>query len=330
MGWGMSTRGRGVAVLSVLVVAGRGWRAHERPHGEFLAGLDRVLPRQHRLALKVRASTHHELLDGDTPWPAWPEVADPTVRAGGQATRCGCCPNGPEYDCWVAGGSWLAYNDWTWRSLCDGVVGPEDVRAYLTRPETREVVIAEAARAVLKRRPDIVIGHSLGAVVAVEALARCRDLHAPSAVLTLGAPFPWPRFVERWSPQAREWLAAPGLTWRNVVDLSDLVTGFVVPSPEVYAGAVNVVVDNDHHVALWPGSPGWDPWDAVDPGSTHGARHYLAHPVVAETFAALLEGTPERTAYGAERLPTPPPVSRDGEIQAAPFPAGGAGPAGKG
>ena len=155
--------------------------------------------------------------------------------------------------------------------------------------------MAEAARAVVERRPDVVIGHSLGAVVAVEALARCRDEHAPSAVLTAGAPFPWPRFVERWSPEAREWLSAPGLTWRNVVDLSDPVTGFVLPSPEVYAGAANVVVDNDHHVGLWPWEPRWNLWDLVDLTSTHGVRHYLAHPVVAETFAELLEA-PGRAA----------------------------------
>ena len=172
------------------------------------------------------------------------------------------------------------------------------MRTYLTSPTAREAVVAGVADSIVSWQPDVVIGHSLGAVVAVEALARSRAIHAPSAVLTLGAPFPWPRFVEQWSPSAREWLLEPAVPWLNVVDLSDVVTASVIPTPEVYAGAAHLVVDNDHHVDLWPGGPWWDPRDTVDLMSTHRASLYLNHPAVAEVFAALLGGSPAQAASG--------------------------------
>ena len=88
--------GEGKAVLKVLVVAGRGWRTHEKPELGFLDGLDRVLPPEHRSALQIRAAEHHERFDGDERCPAWPEVAFPMVQVGSAFTRCPCCPNGPE------------------------------------------------------------------------------------------------------------------------------------------------------------------------------------------------------------------------------------------
>ena len=288
--------GEGKAVLKVLVVAGRGWRTHEKPELGFLDGLDRVLPPEHRSALQIRAAEHHERFDGDERCPAWPEVAFPMVQVGSAFTRCPCCPNGPEY---VHYARWLrswGYRDRSFRRWCDGLLGPEDVRTYLTSPTAREAVVAGVADSIVSWQPDVVIGHSLGAVVAVEALARSRAIHAPSAVLTLGAPFPWPRFVEQWSPSAREWLLEPAVPWLNVVDLSDVVTASVIPTPEVYAGAAHLVVDNDHHVDLWPGGPWWDPRDTVDLMSTHRASLYLNHPAVAEVFAALLGGSPAQAA----------------------------------
>ena len=283
-------------MLKVLVVAGRTVRTRQKPKREFVLGLDRALPRAHRAALKVRASRHHELFDGDTPWPTWSRVADPVVREGTDHRRCRCCPNGPEFDDFVEDQVSQGYGDATWRRWCDGLWGRQDVRTYLTLSRTREAVIANVAGTVVSWQPDVVIGHSLGAVVAVEALARSRAEHAPSAALTLGAPFPWPRFVERWSPEAREWLLKPRATWLNVVDLSDPVTASVVPAPEVYGGAEHVLVNNDHHVRLWPWEPGWDFCELTDVASTHAVRHYLNHPPVAELFGGLLTQAPDQAA----------------------------------
>ena len=154
-----------------------------------------------------------------------------------------------------------------------------DVHTYLTSPEIRARVTASAAKAISTCRPDVVIAHSLGAVVAIEALAmdQGESRIGPRALLTLGAPLAWPRFARSWSAPARNWMERPGCRWDNVLDLSDEVTGNRVPPVSPYGQARHVVVNNDH---LLNRRPGMGPFgDEGGLGGTHNAVHYLSHPL---------------------------------------------------
>lgn len=252
-----------------------------------MIGLKEVLAPEHFAALRVRAASHHELFDEPRRASTWPKVDAVSIESATEYQRCSCCPNGAGYELFVEANRSLGYWDLAWRWGSVGFWALRDVRAYLTSPTVRAAVIDEVAANIEDLRPEAVIGHSLGSVVTIEALARADSKHEPKVLITAGAPFAWPRFTAQWSGRARAWMSDPGPTWLNLVDLSDPVTASVVPATETYGGATHVVVDNDHLV----NRKSW--WRAVMDGdaahdSTHMARHYLSHPPVAEVFAAVL------------------------------------------
>jgi RimJ/RimL family protein N-acetyltransferase len=126
----------------------------------------------------------------------------------------------------------------------------------------------------------VVIAHSLGAVIAVEALAVSDWADSPQLLVTAGAPFSWPRFIDAWSPQAAAWLAAKRCEWWNIIDLSDEVTANRVPPQSPYVAARHVVVNNDRFAP--------DPAHAEGRyTSNHRARDYLRHPLLAEAIEAV-------------------------------------------
>ncbi len=101
----------------------------------------------------------------------------------------------------------------------------KDLRRYLYAPGIRESVQAQIATAL---GPDtrIVIGHSLGSIVAYEAL---HDVDAASAelLLTVGSPLGIPNLVlDRLEPQSKAgqgvWPTAVR-RWVNVAGLEDTV-----------------------------------------------------------------------------------------------------------
>jgi alpha-beta hydrolase superfamily lysophospholipase len=156
----------------------------------------------------------------------------------------------------------------------------KDVRLFTGDTTVREAAIAQVLADLDRVRPHVVIAHSLGAVIAVEALAKSDWANAPQLLVTAGAPFSWPRFMDTWSPAAAAWLEAKRCDWWNFVDLSDEVTANRVPSATPYVAARHVVVNNDHFA---PNSPEADGRHT----SNHRARDYLRHPKLSEAIEAV-------------------------------------------
>lgn len=97
-------------------------------------------------------------------------------------------------------------------------------------------------RQALERRPDIVIGHSLGSVIAYEGL--CQSPHKVSTLLTVGSPIGVRKLIyDRLRPAEAEPRSAPNVgDWINVSNLADAM---VVPVPrisELFRGPVSDVV----------------------------------------------------------------------------------------
>jgi hypothetical protein len=101
----------------------------------------------------------------------------------------------------------------------------KQVTAFLLSPTTREQVLARVAGEI---RPEtrVVIGHSLGSVVAYEYLAQV-SLPQVELLVTLGSPLGIPNLVfERLTPAPSRGMGAwPGSVprWVNVADANDVV-----------------------------------------------------------------------------------------------------------
>ncbi|MET8940468.1 hypothetical protein ABZX28_26200 [Streptomyces rubiginosohelvolus] len=108
-----------------------------------------------------------------------------------------------------------------------------EVTAYLRAADAPERIAAreEVAGRIAKFQPRVVVAHSLGSVVAYEALHARPDLQ-PELLLTLGSPLALPNVIfERLVPTPRasdsvqpRGAALPGTTrWVNIADPGDLV-----------------------------------------------------------------------------------------------------------
>ncbi|MDX8146932.1 serine peptidase [Lentzea sp. BCCO 10_0061] len=101
-----------------------------------------------------------------------------------------------------------------------------EVAAYLREPAMREHARARVVRSLTARRPSVVIGHSLGSVVAYEALWACPEVPVDLFV-TLGSPLALPHAVfHRLDPAPLDERGAkpPGVArWINLADPGDLV-----------------------------------------------------------------------------------------------------------
>lgn len=99
----------------------------------------------------------------------------------------------------------------------------KQVNRFLDDPETRAAVLERVGTEVADDT-RVIIGHSLGSVVAYEYLCRAR----PSSVelfLTIGSPLGLPNVVfDRLDPRPESGVGAwPGPRWVNVADESDIV-----------------------------------------------------------------------------------------------------------
>ncbi|MFF0227025.1 hypothetical protein [Streptomyces sp. NPDC004629] len=103
-----------------------------------------------------------------------------------------------------------------------------EVHTYLGQPTSpeRQAARAEVANAIAEHRPQIVIAHSLGSVVAYEALWSQPALQV-DLLLTLGSPLGIPSVVfERLmpAPVGARGSRPPGVTrWINFADAGDIV-----------------------------------------------------------------------------------------------------------
>lgn len=122
------------------------------------------------------------------------------------------------------------------------------VRRYFEEPYIRR-----EARRILSEaiQPDtvLVVGHSLGTVVAYEVL--CAGAHPVDTFVTLGSPLGLPNLVfDRlepppafgrgvWPPSVRRWV--------NIADLGDPVAAVKALAPLFGEGVVDTLVDNEAH-----------------------------------------------------------------------------------
>jgi len=143
-----------------------------------------------------------------------------------------------------------------------------EVWLYLTRPAFREHVQQRIDGTLAGAVPSVIIGHSLGSVVAMDHLLRQQQ--PVPALITLGSPLWMPTVLER----LLYWHAGrPPLDvgcWVNLYDGRDVVGG-------------------GHPMARTWGADG--PTDEAVSNTEgplhHGIRHYLSHPSVARTIHAV-------------------------------------------
>lgn len=101
----------------------------------------------------------------------------------------------------------------------------KQVHRYLTDPALRAAARARV-RAQLGPDTHVVVAHSLGTVVAYEAL--CAQPHNVRALVTLGSPLEIPNLIfDRLEPAPRSglgtWPGGDDLVWTNVADRGDVV-----------------------------------------------------------------------------------------------------------
>jgi hypothetical protein len=102
----------------------------------------------------------------------------------------------------------------------------KQVRRYLTEPGLRAAA-RERVAALIGQDTKVVVGHSLGSVVAYEALCALPG-HGVRALVTLGSPLGIPMVFDRLLPSPGRWPAevrpgGGGLAWTNVADRGDVV-----------------------------------------------------------------------------------------------------------
>jgi hypothetical protein len=123
----------------------------------------------------------------------------------------------------------------------------QEVRSYLKRRDRRTNARNEVAAVIRERRPDAVIAHSLGSVVAYEALCANPDLNV-ELLITLGSPLAIRGMVfDRLEPNPNGTRPVPRpknvKRWVNVADYGDIVA-----VPPKLANAFEV--DEDHEIDL--------------------------------------------------------------------------------
>lgn len=147
------------------------------------------------------------------------------------------------------------------------IQGWRDAHVYLdhqtTRPLIWEVVLAD-----LPIEPYVLLGHSLGSIVALDLIREKRT--SPSAFVTVGSPLSLP-FITRWVPSIQ--LDIP---WLNIVDEEDPVTAGARATPE-WNG--------------FSGTPYSDVWvdNPANPDGDHDLLGYLSQPDAIAAIQRLLD-----------------------------------------
>ena len=146
----------------------------------------------------------------------------------------------------------------------------KQVRRYFTDPELRAAA-REQAVALIGPDTRVVVGHSLGSVVAYEALCALPG-HRVRALVTLGSPLGIPNLIfDRLDPAPTagrgRWPGGPGLAWTNIADRRDVVALVKDLRPVFGSEVACHLVPNGSHV--------------------HDATHYLGKQA---TGAAIAQG----------------------------------------
>jgi hypothetical protein len=163
------------------------------------------------------------------------------------------------------------------RSACRGAIGfCREVSTYLSKPARRQAVCDAVAETLAAGRPRVVIAHSLGSVVAYEALWQS----SPTGIdllLTLGSPLAIPGAIfDRLDPAPVNGRGArpPSVAhWVNLADVGDFVA---IPRAGLSSRFDGLDYDN--------------PAIVIDEREFHGIEPYLACPDTAEILAPYLRG----------------------------------------
>ncbi len=181
----------------------------------------------------------------------------------------------------------------------------EDVERYFGDVALRSQAIDRVADAVVAANDDVVLlGHSLGSVVAYDALHARPDLPV-RGFITLGSPLGLPTVLRRLGA----WSFPPmPARWANVFDPDDFVTGRVVLRPHFPARDGRAVED----LEIEGRPPG-----LTAPTAAHDAAVYLSSIALATALrgmadaeAARLDGVADAERSAAPG-PAPLPTGRD-------------------
>ncbi len=118
----------------------------------------------------------------------------------------------------------------------------KQVSAYLTDDAVREAARARVT-ALVREDTRVVVGHSLGSVVAYEALCALPG-HGVRALVTLGSPLGIPMVFDRLRPDPGRWPGGEGLVWTNLADRGDVVALFKDLRPRFGDRVRNAVLHN--------------------------------------------------------------------------------------
>lgn len=126
----------------------------------------------------------------------------------------------------------------------------KQVRRYLTEPGTRSLVRARV-EAMIGPDTQVVVAHSLGSVVAYEALCAAPE-HRVRALVTLGSPLGIANLVfDRLDPapsnKVGQWPGHATMTWTNIADSGDVVALEKDLRPRFGPQIRNAVVHNGAH-----------------------------------------------------------------------------------
>ncbi|MFG3033713.1 hypothetical protein ACGFZJ_35075 [Streptomyces sp. NPDC048253] len=145
-----------------------------------------------------------------------------------------------------------------------------DMDSYISRPERRRAARAVVAEIVRHHRPQVVVAHSLGSVVAWEALHAYPELEV-ELLVTVGSPLGLPGLARKLEPEPRDGQGrrpAGVSRWVNIADAGDLVA-----LPPELGGMFPV----DTHAVTDTGILGF-----------HGLKGYLANGLTAAAMAPYL------------------------------------------
>lgn len=124
----------------------------------------------------------------------------------------------------------------------------KEVHRYLEPGPARQAVQKRVREALITHQPQVVIAHSLGSVVAYEALHDAGDLEVP-LLITLGSPLALPKAVfHRLTPRperGRGRRPKAALRWANLADPGDLVALPVRGISALFDG-----VETDRHCSV--------------------------------------------------------------------------------
>ncbi|NKQ52900.1 serine peptidase [Amycolatopsis sp. K13G38] len=103
-----------------------------------------------------------------------------------------------------------------------GLAFARELHTYLGAAERREASIAAVADAVAAHRPDVIVAHSLGSVVAYETLW-AHEEHEVDLLVTLGSPLAMPSVLDRLRPGGDAGRPPGVKRWVNLADVADIV-----------------------------------------------------------------------------------------------------------